>query len=426
MNTEINEILRQASAAKDASRVLARLSTTIKDKALLAIADSLKSRRQEILEANHEDHNQGKEEGLSAAVLDRLMLNSERLEDVAADVRKVAGLPDPIGESFDVRLLPNGLQVGRRRVPLGVIGAIFESRPNVTVDIASLCLKSGNAVMLRGGKETLRSNLVLADVLRDSISSVGMPKDSVQMVASPDRALVDELLNMRNLIDLMVPRGGAELIRHVAENAKMPVLTGGIGVCHTYVDKEADISKAVPVVDNAKTRKFSVCNALDTLLVHDSIAGEFLPAIAKRWAEAGVTMRCDEGALRILESQDIPSLNIVGAATEDFGTEFLSLDAAVKVVGSLEEALEHIHNYGTGHSDAIITEDYSASSRFVDEVDTAVVYVNASTQFTDGAQFGLGAEIIDSTQKTIARGPVGLREITTYKWTIFGSGQVRP
>jgi glutamate-5-semialdehyde dehydrogenase len=307
------------------------------------------------------------------------------------------------------------------------MAAVFESRPNVTVDIASLCLKSGNACILRGGKEAIHSNIVLAGVVREAIAAAGVPRDAVQMIEDTDRALLAELLKMRDAIDLLVPRGGAELIRYVRENAAMPVLIGGTGVCHTYVDRAADIDKAVRVAHNAKTRKFSICNALDTLLVHQGIAEEFLPAMARSWAEGGVEMRCDERALRILKAQEPPlGGKLTPAAPDDFGQEFLALVAAVRVVDSLDEALEHIYRFGSGHSDAIITENYSSAMRFLDEVDTAVVYVNASTQFTDGAQFGLGAEIIDSTQKTIARGPVGLREITTYKWIVLGSGQTRP
>ncbi len=420
------ELRKQAEAAKAASRVLARLSTQVKDRALLAIANAIQQRQDEILSANQRDYKQGKQGGLTDVVLDRLLLSPERLEGVANDVRTVADLPDPVGESFDVRLLPNGLQVGKRRVPLGVIGAIFESRPNVGVDIASLCIKSGNAVVLRGGKEAFNSNQVLSSLVRDALADAGGPRDAVKFVASTDRRLVDEMLAMRGLIDLMVPRGGADLIRHVAENAKMPVLTGGIGVCHTYVDRTADLDKAVGVVNNAKTRRFSICNALDTVIVHRDVAEAFLPALARVWAPSGVEMRCDEASLGVLRGQAIPRLKLLAASPDDFGKEFLALAAAVKVVASLDEAMEHVFRFGTGHSDAIITEDYSAAMRFVDEVDTAVVYVNASTQFTDGAQFGLGGEIIDSTQKTIARGPVGLREITTYKWTVLGSGQTRP
>ena len=426
MTIEVSEVGAKGTAAREASRSLARLSTSIKDRALLALARDLLEHESYILSANREDIEAGRAAGLSNAVIDRLFLSHERLEAIADDVRKVSLLPDPVGEMIDMRTLPNGLRVGRRRVPLGVIAAIFESRPNVTVDIASLCLKSGNACILRGGKEAIRSNRALASIVHEAISSAGGPPNAVQLIENTDRALLGELLRMRDTIDLVVPRGGAELIQYVATNATMPVLTGGIGVCHTYVDRAANIDKAVAVVHNAKTRKYSICNALDTLLVHQDIAEAFLPDIARKWSTAGVEMRCDEDSYRFLDDAEIADLKLEHAAPDDFGHEFLALIASVKVVDSLDGALEHIARYGTGHSDAIITEDYSAAMRFVDEVDTAVVYVNASTQFTDGAQFGLGAEIIDSTQKTIARGPVGLREITTYKWIALGDGQIRP
>ena len=426
MTIEVSEVGAKGAAAREASRSLARLSTDVKDRALLAIARNLLEHESYILSANREDMDAGRAAGLSNAVLDRLFLSHERLEAIANDVRKVSLLPDPIGEMMDMRTLPNGMRVGRRRVPLGVIAAIFESRPNVTVDIASLCLKSGNACILRGGKEAIRSNSALASIVREAISSAGGPANAVQLIENTDRALLGELLRMGETIDLVVPRGGAELIQYVAANATMPVLTGGIGVCHTYVDRAANIEKAVRVVHNAKTRKYSICNALDTVLVHQDIAESFLPDIARKWSGAGVEMRCDEDSFRILDAAGIADLKLERAAPDDFGHEFLALIASVKVVDSLDGALEHIARYATGHSDAIVTEDYSAAMRFVDEVDTAVVYVNASTQFTDGAQFGLGAEIIDSTQKTIARGPVGLREITTYKWIAFGDGQIRP
>jgi glutamate-5-semialdehyde dehydrogenase len=426
MTTTASDVQAKGTAAREAARSLARLSADVRNRALEGVALDLLERESDILDANRRDIEAGRQAGLSEAVLDRLLLTRERLEGIAADVRQVALLPDPLGEMFDTRTLPNGLQVGRRRVPLGVMAAVYESRPNVTVDIASLCLKSGNACILRGGREAIHSNVVLAGVVREAIAGAGVPRDAVQMIEDPDRALLAELLKMRESIDLLVPRGGAELIRYVRENAAMPVLTGGTGVCHTYVDRAADIDKAVRVAHNAKTRKFSICNALDTLLVHQGIAEEFLPAMGRSWAEAGVEMRCDERSLRILKAQEIVEIKLTPAADDDFGREFLALVAAVRVVDSLDEALEHIYRFGTGHSDAIITEDYSAAMRFLDEVDTAVVYVNASTQFTDGAQFGLGAEIIDSTQKTIARGPVGLREITTYKWIVLGNGQTRP
>jgi glutamate-5-semialdehyde dehydrogenase len=421
----MTDLVAQAKAAKEASRKLAGLSTTVKDRALLTIAEALVARRDEVLAANAQDLERARDAGLADAPLNRLRLTAEKIEAIAADVRNVATLPDPVGEVIDGRTLPNGLQVSRRRVPLGVIAAIFESRPNVTIDIASLCLKSGNACILRGGSEAIRSNTALARIAREAEAAAAVPEGALQFVESTDRALVSELLSLRQYVDLVVPRGGEELIRFVSENATMPVLTGGIGVCHTYVDAAADLQKAVDIAVNAKTRNWSICNAMDTLLVHREVAPAFLPKLAPLWAEKGVEMRCDERALVILRSA-ANGVNAVPARDSDFGHEFLAPVASVKVVDSLEEALEHIAKHGTGHSDAIVTEDYAAGRRFMDEVDTAVVYWNASTQFTDGAQFGLGAEIIDSTQKTIARGPVGLREITTYKWYVMGAGHTRP
>jgi glutamate-5-semialdehyde dehydrogenase len=418
-------LLAQAQAAKAASRKLSGLSTTTKNEALEAIAVALTDRQDEILAANEQDVERARDAGLADAPLNRLRLTPEKLAGIAADVRTVAKLPDPVGEVIDGWKLPNGLNVSRRRVPLGVLGAIFESRPNVTIDIASLCLKSGNACVIRGGSEAIRSNTVLARVAREAETAAGVPEGALQLIENTDRALVAQMLEMRQYIDIVVPRGGAELINFVATNARMPVLTGGVGVCHTYVDKDADLDKAVRIAFNAKTRNWSICNALDTLLVHSDVAEAFVPQIAAAWKEKGVELRCDERALAYLTKTG-DGVNAVAAKPDDFGMEFLAPVAAVRVVDSLDEALDHVAQYGTGHSDAIVTEDYRAAKRFTDEVDTAVVYVNASTQFTDGAQFGLGAEIIDSTQKTIARGPVGLREITTYKWLVQGEGQTRP
>ena len=409
--------------AKEAARQLATLGTDVKNRALLAMADALAG-QDEILRANQHDMQAAQEAGITGYILDRLLLTPERLAAIAADVRNVASLPDPVGQGFDQRTLPNGLIAGKVRVPLGVIACIYEARPNVTVDIASLCLKAGSATVLRGGKEAFHSNSTLARTIAKAAAEAGVPEGAVQFVESTDRALVGELLSMREYIDLVVPRGGG-LIDFVLEHAKMPVLVGGVGVCHTYVDNAADLSKAVEVVDNAKTRRHTICNALDTLLVHRDVAPDFLPQIGRRWAEKGVEMRCDAESLDILSRAQIANLLANPAEPDDFGKEHLALVATVKVVDSLDEALDLIYQYGTGHSDAIVTEDYSAARRFVQEVDSAVVYVNASTQFTDGAQFGLGAEIIDSTQKFHARGPVGLQEITTYKWVVQGTGQVR-
>jgi glutamate-5-semialdehyde dehydrogenase len=397
----------------------------VKDRALLAMAEALVAHQDEILRANQHDMQAAKEAGVTGYILDRLLLTPERLDQYAADVRNVASLSDPVGEMLEERTLANGLLLRKVRVPLGVILCLYEARPNVTIDTASLCLKAGNATVLRGGKEAFHSNSTIARTIARAIAEVGVPEDAVQFVESTDRALVPELLAMRDSFDLCVPRGGG-LIDVVREHAKMPVLIGGVGVCHTYVDRAADLEKAVDIADNAKTRRYSICNALDTLLVHRDVAAEYLPRLAKRWAEKGVELRCDPAALEIVTSARIAGLAATAAEPADFGKEHLALVATVKVVDSLDEAIDLIYRYGTGHSEAIVTEDEAAARRFVQEVDTAVVYVNASTQFTDGAQFGLGAEIIDSTQKFHARGPVGLREITTYKWVVLGTGQIRP
>ncbi|MCX6008989.1 MAG: glutamate-5-semialdehyde dehydrogenase [Chloroflexi bacterium] len=420
----MTELEEKGKAAKAASRKLAFLPTEIKNKALLSVAGALRTMQDEILAANSQDYNESEASGMSAVMLDRLMLNTSRLEAIAQDVRTVAALPDPVGEVIEERTLPNGLQLSKKRVPLGVIGAIYESRPNVTVDISVLCLKSGNAVILRGGKEALRSNLALAKVVQEAAYKAGAPQGAVQIIESTDRALVDYMLKMKGTIDLIIPRGGAGLIKSVAENAAMPVVTGGIGVCHTYVDKSADINKAVAIAYNAKVQRPTVCNALDTLLVHAEIASRYLPLIAQEWAKAGVEMHCDKRTLYILGP--IPSLKLVPAKADDWGKEFLALIAAIKIVDSLDEALEHIERYGSGHSEAIVAEDKSAAARFLNEVDAACVYANASTRFTDGSQFGLGAEIGISTQKFHARGPMALRELTSYKWIIIGDGHVRP
>ncbi|MFH0942457.1 MAG: glutamate-5-semialdehyde dehydrogenase [Chloroflexota bacterium] len=411
-------------AAKAAARRLAYLPTGIKNQALHNLSQDLRERTGEILKANELDYRAGEAQGLSEALLDRLLLSEERLKAIAEDVLAVAALPDPVGEMFDMRTLANGLQIGRKRVPLGVIGAIYESRPNVTVDISALCLKSGNAAILRGGKEAVNSNTILARLVQRAAERAGVPHGAVQFIENTDRALVDEMLKMRGYIDLLIPRGGAGLIKFVAENAAMAVVTGGIGVCHCYVDRTADLAKAVAIADNAKVQRPTVCNALDCLLVNAGVAADYLPRIAAAWAKAGVEMHCDRRAMAILKGN--ASLKLKAATEQDWGKEFLSLVAAVKVVDSLDEALAHIEGYGSGHSEAIITEDYSAAMRFLNEVDAACVYCNASTRFTDGGQFGLGAEVGISTQKMHARGPLGLKELTSYKWLIFGSGQVRP
>jgi glutamate-5-semialdehyde dehydrogenase len=424
MKSAIKELEEKGKAAKAASRKLAFLSTEIKNRALLNIADALIDKLNEVLIANKIDYEEAKASGMSEAMLDRLMLSPSRLEGMAQDAKTVAALPDPVGEVFETRTLPNGLQTSKKRVPLGVIGAIYESRPNVTIDISSLCLKSGNAIILRGGKEAINSNKALARVAQEACDQAGVPQGAIQFIESTERTLVKHMLKMKGTIDLMIPRGGAGLIRLISDNATMPVITGGIGVCHTYVDKSADVEKAAAITYNAKVQRPTVCNALDCILVHNQIAPAYLPAIAKEWAKAGVEMHCDKRAMAILKS--IPSLRLVPATDEDWGKEYLSLKAAIKVVDSLDEALEHIEKYGSGHSEAIVTEDHSAAMRFLNEVDAACVYANASTRFTDGSQFGLGAEIGISTQKFHARGPMALQELTSYKWIIWGTGQVRP
>ena len=411
-------------AARKASRILARLSTEDKNRVLLNLAGLLRSDQTDVLSANLSDYQEAKSDGMDESLLDRLLLTSERLNGTADEVQRVAELTDPIGEVIETSSQPNGLITSRRRVPLGVVGSIYEARPNVTVDIFGLCLKSGNACILRGGKETIRSNTALVTMLRKALSDAGVTTDAVQFVDNPDRALVDHLLKMNEYIDLLVPRGGASLVKFVAENATMPAVTGGIGVCHTYVDRAADLKMAAEIVHNAKVRRPSICNALDTVLVHSEIAADGLPLIAKELTASGVELHCDNRALSIL-GPDAPDL-AMPANEDDWGKEFLSLTAAVKVVDSLDDALEHIETYGSGHSEAIITENDAAATRFLDEVDAAAVYVNASTQFTDGGQFGLGAEVGISTQKFHARGPMGLKELTSYKWVIVGKGHVRP
>ena len=414
---------QQGKAAQAASATLSRLSSEVRNHALENIALALESEQGPALEANEADYRDAKDAGIDDAFLDRLLLTPDRMNAMAADVRGVASLQDPVGELMESFILENGLEVEKRRVPLGVIASIYESRPNVTTDIVSLALKSGNACILRGGKETLRSNTALVSLIHRAIGEAGLPTDAVQFVDDTDRALVDVMLGMKQYINLLVPRGGAGLINFVAENAAMPVVAGGVGVCHTYVDRDADADMAARIVFNAKVQRPTVCNALDTVLVHSEAAARCLPSIAERLNGAGVEMRCDHRALSILGPRD--NFNLAPAEPEDFGQEFLALIAAVKVVDSLDDALEHIVTHGSGHSEAIVTEDADAANRFLNEVDAAAVYHNTSTRFTDGAQFGMGAEVGISTQKFHARGPLGVRELTTYKWLVRGSGQIR-
>lgn len=413
-----DELIEKAAGAKAASVVLARTATDVKNRALAAIAHAMRAREKEILAANAQDCANAS----PRIEVDRLRLTSERVAGMARDVEAVAGLADPVGEQFDTATRPNGLAISKRRVPLGVVGVVYESRPNVTSDVAAICLKTGNAVVLRGGSEALASNRAIAAAIHAGLNDAGLPETAVQLITSTDRALVQRMLKLRDYIDVIIPRGGEGLIKATIENATIPVIETGAGVCHTYVDRAADPDMALDIVYNAKVRRPTICNALDTLLVHRAIAESWLPRMAAEWRKAGVEIHADAEALRLLNAAGAAS---VPAAAGDFGKEFLSLAAAVKVVGSLDEALEHIREHGSGHSEAIVTGDRQAASRFLSEVDAAAVFVNASTQFTDGGEFGLGAEVGISTQKLHARGPMGLRELTTYKWVIEGTGQVR-
>lgn len=416
-------IRERAAAARAAARPLARLSSAEKNAALARIAELLESEQEAILAANALDLEAGRANGLEDAFMERLTLTPDRLRGIASDTRKVMQLEDPVGEVFDSRTLPNGLLIGRRRVPLGVVACIYESRPNVTVDIAVLCLKSGNAAILRGGKEARNSNAALGELIQRALAATRVPSDAVQVVSDPDRAHVDELLEMNDLVDLIVPRGGSQLIDYVRRKATMPVVAHGDAVVQTYIDADVDLDLAENVIDNAKTRRYSICNAVDTLLVHERVAPAFLGRMVARWGSK-VTLIGDERAREILAGCGAPSVE--AANEETWRTEHLALRVGVRIVDSMDEAVAHIEKYGSHHSDAILTENYSNAMEFLDSVDSAAVYVNASTQFTDGAQFGLGAEVGISTQKMHARGPMGLRELTSYKWTIIGRGQVRP
>ena len=423
MSMDLRAMGQRAVAA---GRKLGLMPTEARNAVLAGIARRLESEAPALAEANEVDLAQGRAEGLAPALLDRLALTPKRLAGMVAGCRDVAALPDPLGEEFDVRRLPNGMRLARRRVPLGVLGVIYESRPNVTIDISALCIKTGNGAILRGGKESLRSNLALARLIRDACAEAGAPVDAIQLIESTDRALVPQLLAMDDVIDLVVPRGGPGLQALVKEHATMPVVYGGIGVCHLYVDRTADLAQSVPVINNAKTQAPSVCNALDTVLVHGEIAEAFLPLMMQNLVESGVQVLADEACWAVLERDGLAEHELVGQADAgDFGREFLALVLSVKVVAGLDEALAHIAQYGTGHSDGILTNDYAQATRFLNEVNSAAVYVNASTRFTDGGQFGLGAEVAISTQKLHARGPMGLRELTTYKWVVEGGYTVR-
>jgi glutamate-5-semialdehyde dehydrogenase len=407
--------------AKAASRQLAAASRDVKDAALLAIADALAAHESAILAANAQDIADAQNNGLSAALIDRLTLNPARLAAIAADVRSVADLPDPVGNEFDAQILPNGLNVRKRRTPIGVLGVIYEARPNVTVDVAALALKSGNAAILRGGKETLRSNLALIEAVQTGLQTAGLPADSMLYIDDPDRAHVLGLLRLSQYVDMIIPRGGAGLHQFCRENATIPVITGGIGICHLFIDASADLDRAVEIIHNAKTQRPSVCNALDTVLVHRAVAEEVLPLIVDRLAPDGVCFKAEPAAYGVLSTHSA----VEAAGPDDFDTEWLSLVLGLRVVDSLDEVIEHIQTHSTGHSDGILTCDQANADHFVDTIDSAVVYVNASTRFTDGSQLGLGAEVAVSTQKLHARGPMALEALTSYKWIVIGDGHVR-
>jgi glutamate-5-semialdehyde dehydrogenase len=417
-------VLLAAYRAKAAAAELAPLPRTPKDEALLAIADALVVRTREIIEANAVDVERARAAGTSESVIDRLTLNRERIAAIAADVRHVAGLPDPVGEIVRGSTLPNGLDLRQVRVPLGVVGIIYEARPNVTVDAAALCLKSGNAVLLRGSASAYSSNLKLVEVLRDAVGGAGLPADCVQLVPGESRESVQELMRARGMVDVLIPRGGASLIRTVVEQSTVPVIETGTGNCHVYVDAQADLAMAVQILIDSKASRPSVCNAAETLLVHQDIAAEFLPPALAALAEAGVTVHGDERVQRFAETEGSKAV-VVPATAEDWETEYLSYDIAAAVVDSLDAAVAHIRLWSSGHTEAIVTTSQAAAARFTRLVDAAAVAVNASTRFTDGGQFGFGAEIGISTQKLHARGPMGLPELTSTKYIVTGEGHTR-
>ncbi|HEX3012233.1 MAG TPA: glutamate-5-semialdehyde dehydrogenase [Syntrophomonadaceae bacterium] len=409
---------KQGQDARRAARFLATASTKLKNKALMAMADSLEASSSEILTANRTDMEAGKLQGLTDALLDRLALNETRIRSMADGLREIAALPDPVGEVLSMTKRPNGLDVGRIRTPIGVIGMIYESRPNVTADAAGLCLKSGNAVILRGGEEALSSNRCIAGIISQAAQKCGIPRGAIQLVDSDDREAALLLMKMHDYLDVLIPRGGKGLKKAVQENASVPFIMTGMGNCHVYVDEFADLDKAIPIIHNAKVQRPSVCNAIETLLVHSAVAEKFLPPIIKDLQAAGVEIRGCERTGDIVKG-------ICTASDSDWDEEYLDLIIAVKVVDSLQEAIDHINRHGTGHSEAIVSENYSNVRKFMASVDAAAVYANASTRFTDGNEFGFGAEMGISTQKLHARGPMGLKELTTVKYLIYGDGQIR-
>ncbi|OCG24678.1 glutamate-5-semialdehyde dehydrogenase [Gilliamella sp. wkB108] len=413
---------QMGKAAKLASYQLAQCPTTTKNQALTIIADLLEKQSDTILAANEKDMLAAKAQGLSMAILDRLLLTPERLADIANDVRKVVSLTDPVGKTIDGSILDNGLKLQRHRVPLGVIGAIYEARPNVTIDIATLCLKTGNAVILRGGKETAQTNAAMIALIQQALQQVGLPQTAIQSIDDPDRKYIHELLKLDKYVDMIIPRGGSALQKLCKEHSSIPVITGGIGVCHIFMDESMDFDSALPIIINAKTQRPSTCNTVETLLVHTKIADTFLPKLSQIMADNDVILHADQDAFAILQTG---VANVFPVEDEQLRQEWLSKDLNVVIVDSLELAVEHIREYGSNHSDAILTRSLANAEKFVNLVDSAAVYVNASTRFTDGGQFGLGAEVAVSTQKLHARGPMGLEALTTYKWIGYGDDLIR-
>jgi len=409
----------QGTKAKKAASKLMISSAKIKNDALFSIADALENKSRIILDANELDMKKAEESGMAQSLMDRLSLDLGRIEAIAKGVREVAGLPDPIGQVEKLEERPNGLVIGRKTVPLGVIAIIYESRPNVTVDAAVLCLKAGNAVILRGGKEAYNSNNALVEIMREAIEHVGLPRSSVSLVQDTSRESADALMKLTKYVDVLIPRGGGGLIRHVTENSKIPVIETGEGNCHVYVERSAGLKMAADIIFNAKCRRISVCNAAETLLVDRAVAKEFLPMAKKLLDTKNMEFR------GCAETKNILGSSVKSATDEDYFTEFLDYILAVKVVEGIDEAIEHINYYSSKHSEAIVTNDYTVSKKFLDEIDSAAVYVNASTAFTDGGEFGLGAEIGISTQKMHARGPMGLQQLTSSKFVIYGDGQIR-
>ncbi|RLD05310.1 MAG: glutamate-5-semialdehyde dehydrogenase [Chloroflexota bacterium] len=416
-------LTKMAQEARSASRVLALLSEEQKNNILTEIADQLAENISSLIDVNQEDVEEARKAEMPEHMVDRLILTEDRLKSIIADLIHVTVLSDPVGEEFDEYSPPNGLLVHKVRVPLGVIAVIYESRPNVTLDVAGLALKTGNAVILRGGSETIRTNKSLVRIIQAALRKNQLPPGAVQFIDSPDRKYIAELLKMHQWVDMLIPRGGAGLHKYCRENSTIPVITGGIGICHLFVDQSVDFEAAVEVVHNAKVQRPTVCNALDTLLVHEMASNEFLPLVAKRLLDAGVSLRVDKRVGKILDPQNSGGIQIAGP--DDFDKEWLSLVLGIKIVGDLQEAIQHITEHGTQHSDGILTKNKDHARKFVTVVDSAAVYVNASTRFTDGSQLGLGAEVAISTQRLHARGPMALKELTTYKWVIQGENHIR-